>query len=74
MSDRQYHIDKARLRRAFDEAARAYDDAAVLQHEVRARLLERLDYIRLEPRRVLDAGTGTGHAADALLRRYRPKG
>ncbi len=70
MSDRRYHIDKSRLRRAFDAAARAYDEAAVLQHEVRARLLERLDYIKLEPRRVLDAGTGTGRASDALLKRY----
>jgi malonyl-CoA O-methyltransferase len=71
MTDRRYHIDKSRLRRAFDAAARAYDEAAVLQHEVRARLLERLDYIKLEPSRVLDAGTGTGRASDALLKRYR---
>lgn len=70
MSERRFHIDKLRLRRSFDEAARAYDEAAVLQHEVRGRLLERLDYIKLEPRRILDAGTGTGRASDALLRRY----
>ena len=70
MSRDPYDIDKRRVRRAFDRAAAAYDEAAVLQHEVRARLLERLDYIRLSPGRILDAGTGTGHASEALLRRY----
>lgn len=70
MSDRPWHIDKHRVRQSFDAAARAYDEAAVLQHEVRGRLLERLDYMKIAPGRVLDAGTGTGRAADALLRRY----
>jgi malonyl-CoA O-methyltransferase len=67
----EYTLDKARVRASFDRAARSYDAAAVLQKEVRGRMLERLDYTRLAPRRILDAGTGTGHAAHALAERYK---
>lgn len=65
-----YLIDKRRARRSFSRAARDYDAAAVLQREVRERMLARLDYIRLAPRRVLDAGSGTGQGARALRARY----
>jgi malonyl-CoA O-methyltransferase len=64
-------IDKERARRSFARAAASYDAAAVLQREVGARMQERLDYIRLEPERVLDAGCGTGVDVEALLRRFR---
>ncbi|MBK1694857.1 malonyl-[acyl-carrier protein] O-methyltransferase BioC [Chromatium weissei] len=64
-------IDKLRVRRSFDRAATEYDAVAVLQREIANRLLERLDYVRLEPQRVLDLGAGTGYALDALQRRYR---
>lgn len=67
----EYTIDKARVRASFDRAAASYDAAAVLQKEVRGRMLERLDYTRLAPRQILDAGTGTGHAARALAERYK---
>lgn len=64
-------IDKRHARRNFERAAAGYDRAAVLQREIADRLLERLDYVRLEPRRILDLGAGTGYALDALRRRYR---
>ena len=64
-------IDKAAARRAFDAAADGYDATAVLQQEIARRMLERLDYVRLEPRTVLDLGCGTGFALDDLARRYR---
>ncbi|WP_296809159.1 malonyl-ACP O-methyltransferase BioC [Thiocapsa sp.] len=64
-------IDKGRARRNFELAAERYDSVAVLQREIADRLLERLDYVRLEPERVLDLGAGTGYAVDALHRRYR---
>jgi len=64
-------IDKRLARRAFEKAAGTYDDAAVLQNEIGDRLMERLDYIRLQPRRVLDLGAGTGAFTRALMKRYR---
>ncbi|MGD2084022.1 MAG: malonyl-ACP O-methyltransferase BioC [Chromatiales bacterium] len=70
MSGPGQSIDKREARRAFERAATGYDEAAVLQREIGERLLERLDYVRLEPRRILDLGAGTGRAAGALARRY----
>jgi malonyl-CoA O-methyltransferase len=64
-------IDKTAARRAFNAAASGYDAVAVLQQEIARRLLERLDYVRLQPRRALDLGCGTGLALDDLVRRYR---
>jgi malonyl-CoA O-methyltransferase len=71
MSGDPFDIDGARVRAAFDAAASHYDAVAVVQAEVRRRLLERLELFRIAPRRILDAGCGTGHAARALLRHYR---
>lgn len=41
-----------------------------MEAEVGARMLGRLDYVRLAPRRILDAGSGPGREAKALTRRY----
>ncbi len=68
--DAELLIDKRAVRRAFDRAASTYDAAAVLQHEVCRRSLERLDFIRHAPVRILDAGSGTGNAWAGLARRY----
>ncbi len=70
MSD-PFALDRRRVRSSFDAAAAGYDEAAVLQAEVRSRLLQRLDEVKLDPRLVVDAGCGTGHAARALADRYR---
>ena len=69
MSD-ELAVDKREVRRAFENAAAHYDAAAVLQHEVCARMLERLQYVKHQPRAILDAGCGTGNAVPALLARY----
>jgi malonyl-CoA O-methyltransferase len=63
-------VDKRLVRRSFEQAAATYDAAAVLQNEVCRRMLARLDYIRLEPGTVLDAGSGTGNAVSGLLARF----
>ena len=65
-----YALDAARVRRSFDRAATTYDAAAVLHAEVRGNLLARLDLMKLAPRVAVDAGAGTGHASQALIRRY----
>jgi malonyl-CoA O-methyltransferase len=42
----------------------------VLAREVEARMLERMQYIKLAPARILDAGCGDGHGARRLAERY----
>ncbi len=69
MSDNDV-LDKRAVRRAFNRAAAGYDAAAVLQQEVGRRALERLDFIRHQPLRILDAGSGTGNAWRGLAGRY----
>lgn len=63
-------IDKQQVKRAFSRAAQSYDAAAVLQREVCQRMLERLDYVRLQPQRVLDVGSGTGWGTRQLAQKY----
>ncbi len=63
-------LDRARVRANFQRAAASYDRAAVLQREVADRLLERLDWLKIAPRCILDLGCGTGYALPALQRRY----
>ena len=65
-----YEIDKQRVRRSFELAVESYDKAAVLQKEVNDRLVERLDYIRIQPEVIIDIGTGTGFGLSALAGKY----
>lgn len=68
-------FDTRQVRRAFSRAARSYDAAAALQHEVESRLLETLEYFgygtdRPAPERIVDLGSGPGTAARALRKRW----
>ena len=63
-------IDRRALRRASSRAAATYAGAAVLAREVESRMLERLQYIKLDPRAVLDAGCGDGHGTTRIAERY----
>jgi malonyl-CoA O-methyltransferase len=63
-------VDPRAVRRAFGRAAASYDAAAALQREIGARMATRLDYVRLEPQWILDAGCGTGEAVGELGVRY----
>jgi malonyl-CoA O-methyltransferase len=63
-------VDPDAVRRGFARAAATYDAAAVLQREVAARMAQRLDYVKLAPTAILDAGCGTGVAVGELGVRY----
>jgi malonyl-CoA O-methyltransferase len=67
---RGFRLDRAGIRRSFEQASAGYDRAAVLQARVRAELLDRLRWIGTAPARVLDLGCGTGEGARQLKRRY----
>jgi malonyl-CoA O-methyltransferase len=59
------------VRRNADRAAQGYLAAASLEQEVGRRMLERLEYVKLTPKRILDAGSGPSPQAGALKKRYR---
>jgi len=63
-------IDARAARRRFERAAGSYSQACRLEAEIGTRMLERLDYVKLAPRRVLDAGSGPGRDARRLAKRY----
>jgi malonyl-CoA O-methyltransferase len=63
-------LDSRIARRHFERAAGSYAKASRLESEIGARMLERLDYVKLVPRRVLDAGSGPGRDARWLAKRY----
>jgi malonyl-CoA O-methyltransferase len=64
-------IDARLARLRFDRAGKSFEAAARLEIEVGTRLLERLDYVKITPRRILDAGSGPAREARALRGRYR---
>jgi malonyl-CoA O-methyltransferase len=67
----EYFLAPSVVRRAFDRASTTFDDFAGVHTELRKRLLERLDVVRLDPAIVVDLGAGTGHGTRALQDRYR---
>lgn len=62
--------DSRRVRRIFDRRAARFDDVAFLPREIAVRMRERLEYIKVAPMRVLDAGCGVGADLPALRERF----
>ncbi|KUJ72621.1 malonyl-ACP O-methyltransferase BioC [Thiomicrospira sp. WB1] len=58
------------IQQHFNQAARTYDEAAVLQKRVAEDMDQRLDLVTLTPERILDLGAGTGFLSVKLQRRY----
>ncbi len=54
----------------FGRAAASYDEVAVLARETGGRMAQRLDYVRIAPRRMADIGCATGDGIRELQRRY----
>jgi malonyl-CoA O-methyltransferase len=67
----EYALEKKQVIRSFGGAAKEYQQANVLQSTVAARLLERLDLIKLKPERVLDLGCGPGTSSSGLAKYYK---
>ncbi|EAU53386.1 malonyl-ACP O-methyltransferase BioC [Mariprofundus ferrooxydans] len=65
------HIHTQQVGRAFSGASETYDAHAVLQREIADRLLAHLDFIKIEPQRILDIGCGTGYFTRLLRGRYK---
>ncbi len=65
------HIKKTLVKRAFSSASTSYDEHAVLQREIADRLLAHLSFTKLEPKRILDIGCGTGYFTRLLRAKYK---
>jgi malonyl-CoA O-methyltransferase len=65
-----FQLDRALVRRHFSASVASADSSDFLAREVSKRMAERLDYIRINPQRILDVGCGTGRDFPALAQRY----
>lgn len=65
------HIKTHHVKRAFTKASDSYDAHAVLQREIADRLLAHLAFTKLEPKRIVDIGCGTGYFTRLLRRKYK---
>ncbi len=63
-------FDISQVRHSFNAAVASYDDAAVLQREIGDRLIDKLDFIKLQPKIILEVGSGTGYCTAQLKKCY----
>ena len=63
-------VDIATVRRQFDARAARFTRHDWLPREIGRRMVERLELMRVEVRRIADVGCGNGAARDDLQRRY----
>lgn len=58
------------IQQAYTKTVKTYAQAATLYQETGRRLLERLDYILIDPKIIIDAGCGLGQDTHHLAERY----
>lgn len=65
-----FQLDPRLVRRRAERAATGYASVDALAREISRRMAERLDYIRIEPKRILDLGCGPGADLPGFVTRY----
>ncbi|MEN8215255.1 MAG: malonyl-ACP O-methyltransferase BioC [Pseudomonadota bacterium] len=65
------YLDKRKVSQSFDRAAPTYEQWASLQKMVGEDLLERLQWVKLAPRQILEVGAGVGRLSRALSKQYK---
>lgn len=63
-------FDKNNLKQSFDSAAATYEDHSVLQRYTADEILDRLKVMNINPRLIMDLGSGTGCVASGLGELY----
>lgn len=61
---------KTEICKTFNRHAPQYEQVAKIQYEIGARLFERLDYLKIKPRYILDIGCGPGVFSQQLKKYY----
>ena len=64
-------INKSKVAASFSRSAQDYAEHAVLQRTISERLLERLEFVSISPKLIIDVGSGPGGAARKLAKRYK---
>lgn len=64
------YIDTSAVRARFNRVASCYESASFIEERLAADLLNRLNFMSLAPKTILDLGTGTGRCARAMAQRY----
>jgi len=63
-------VDRQQVGRRFSRVAASYGEGDFFAREIDRRMQERLDYVNLQPKRVLDLGCSRGASFSALAARY----
>ncbi|KXB31696.1 malonyl-[acyl-carrier protein] O-methyltransferase BioC [Dechloromonas denitrificans] len=63
-------VDRQQVGRRFSKAAASYSEGDFFAREVDRRMQERLDYVKVEPKRILDLGCSRGASLVSLAERY----
>ena len=60
----------SRVRATFNKASAEYDDSAFLQNEISVRLAEKLKVISIDPKTIIDLGSGTGFLSEKAVKAF----
>lgn len=63
-------MNKQKKIKDFNRAANVYDKNAVMQHQIAEDLVDRLRFIKIKPKKILDLGSGTGFTTRKLIDLY----
>lgn len=70
MPAEDFSLDSALIRRRFSASAPHASKNDFIAREISSRMTERLDYVRITPKRILDLGCGHGADLPMLAQRY----
>ena len=63
-------MNKQKKIKDFNRAANVYDQNAIMQHQIAEDLIDRLRFIKIKPKKILDIGSGTGATSKKLIDLY----